>query len=333
MGRRAKSTARRGWRLWVLATPLALGGCARHGFRLFDPAGPVARASLDFTIADVAVMMCIIAPTGLAIAWFLWRYRRGRNAAYDPRFVRSHLLEFIMWGVPLLVVVLLAFISFRGVYAVDPYGPRILSLPAKPGAGPSSKEGPLKIDVIATDWQWVFIYPKQHIATVDRLVVPEGRTVTFRLTATDVVNDFFIPSLADMIDVMPGMRTRDAMRATRLGVFEGFSADFSGPGFSWMRFPTRVVPPRRFAAWVARRQAAPEALDYARFERLARPTINLHQRPFYFHPVEAGLFDRVIGAAVAGKTYPVPAHLTEHMATDFRHHAAYLDAAKSDQPR
>lgn len=303
---------------WVVL--LALSGCSPGHFRLFDPAGPVSRAEALFTAVDVAVMMLVILPTTLMICLFLWRYRRSRNAAYDPAWSHSVPLEIAMWGIPLAIVGFLAYVVVQGTYAVNPYAPRILANRALvPHEGKA-----LTVDVVATDWQWLFIYPKQHIATVDRLVIPSGRDIRFRLTSTSVVNDFYIPQVVGMIDAMPGMRTVDSTRVSRNGNYEGFSADLSGAGFSWMRFRTEVVPAGAFRKFVAGIQAGQGNLTYARFQTLARPTINLDQKPAYFSAVEPHLFRRIVDAARQGKIYRVPHGLTEYMRKDARTHEPYL---------
>ncbi|HEX7388482.1 MAG TPA: COX aromatic rich motif-containing protein [Acidiphilium sp.] len=308
---------------WVAL--LALGGCSSRGFRLFDPAGPISKAEAWITVVDVAVMMLIILPTTLMICLFLWRYRRTRNAAYDPVWSHSLPLEIAMWGVPLAIVGFLAYVVVQGTYAVNPYAPRILANRALvPHTGNA-----LTVDVVATDWQWLFIYPKQHIAMVDRLVIPSGRDIRFRLTSTSVVNGFYIPQLVGMIDAMPGMRTVDSTRATRIGSYEGFSSDLSGAGFSWMRFRTDVVPAGAFQNFVTKTRAGQGDLTYARFQTLAQPTINLHQKPAYFSMVEPHLFRRVIEAARHGKIYRIPPDLTEHMARDARTRAPYIIGASS----
>lgn len=300
--------------------PLGLGGCSIRQFPLFDPAGPISGAELRFTIIDVVVVLCIILPTTVAICLFMWRYRRSRNAAYDATWSRSIPFEIAMWGIPLAIVALLAYFSLQGTFEVNPYEPGAL---AHRAAGRRA----LTINVIATDWQWLFVYPKQHIAMVDDLVIPAGRDIRFRLTSTSVVNDFYIPQLIGMIDVMPGMRTKDITRVTRRGTYEGFSADLSGAGFSWMRFPTHVVSAAAFRDFVAKIQAKHGNLTYARFERLARPTINLDEKPAFFPAVAPHLFGRIVAAALHGKTYTTPEHLTAHMAENARHHAPYLEQA------
>ena len=50
------------------------------------------------------------------------------------------------------------------------------------------------------------------MATVDSLVVPVNTPIHFRLTSATVVNDFFVPEPVGEIDIMPGVRTKQAMR-------------------------------------------------------------------------------------------------------------------------
>jgi len=278
---------------------LALTGCAPASFRLFHPVGAVANAEWRFTLIDVGVMLLIILPVTVMIAVFIWRYRKSRNAAYDPSWSHSFGLELVMWGVPFVMVIFLGYASYKSTLLVNPYGPGALNLD-------NPADAPLQVDVITTDWQWIFVYPQQGIATIDALVVPAGRPVTLRLTSASVTNDFYIPGVAPMIDVMPGMRTKDAFQVNHTGNYEGFSADFSGAGFSWMQFSTRIVSPADFGAWVMQIQASPRHLSYMDFTKLAVPTVNVGAKPAYFSHVEDGLFNSVYTAAQQGVVYPVP---------------------------
>jgi cytochrome o ubiquinol oxidase subunit 2 len=297
-----------------------------HLLRLFYPHGVVSVAEYRFMIIDVVIMLAIIIPTAIFIGFSLWRFRLSRKAKFDPDFTHSVTLEIFTWGVPFTAVVALAYFSWQGVFRVNPYAPTSL---VKPGVmlGAPPTQGrfhPLVINVVATDWQWLFIYPKQGIATLNTVDVPAGRNVKFRLTATDVMNDFYIPQLVGMIDVMPGMRTLDLMRIDHTGTWHGRSFNFSGAGFSWMRFPTHVLTPAAFKAWVAQQKAAPHHLSYARFTSIARPTVNLHPRYASFSHVAPHLFMKVIQAAEDGVTYTTPMSLTAHMVTNYKHHAGYL---------
>ncbi len=305
-------------RFWPAAFLLLLPGCGAE-FRLFHPVGPVASTEWRFTLISTSIMMLIILPTTVLTCVFAFRYRKSRNATYDPTFSHSLLLELAMWGVPLMVTLVLAYCTYVSVFLVDPANPLSLLPPgtteAKPGPlaanymcppGTVSEPGALEVDVITTDWQWIFVYPQQGIATIDDLVVPQGRNVQLQMTSDSVTNDFYIPQVAPMMDVMPGMRTMDGFRVDNPGQYEGFSADFSGDGFSWMQFSTRIVSKSDFDTWVKRTQASPDHLDYARFQQIAKPTINEGAKPAYFSGVPANLFAQVYDATRDGVDYPVP---------------------------
>ena len=292
---------------------LSLGGCGEK-YRLFYPKGPVAAAQLKFTIIDVGIMLLIILPTTLMLCVFLWRYQKTRKAAYDPDWAHSMTIELLIWGGPIAIVAMLAVFTYESVVEVNPYNPTVLLAPAGTPAEP-----PLLVDVITTDWQWFFIYPQQHIATIDDLVVPQGRVVRLRMTSTSVTNDFFIPQLAPMIDVMPGMQTQCAFSSYGPGNYTGFSADFSGAGFAWMQFSTRVMSKSKFNGWVSSVQAGQAlpshtVLTYSVFQKLAHPTINVGAKPGYFATVEPDVFNHAVMDAMQGVTYPVPDDLTEKMA-------------------
>jgi cytochrome o ubiquinol oxidase subunit 2 len=288
-------------RLAALAALLALTGCGAE-YRLFHPVGPVASAEFHYTILNTGVMLLIIIPTFILTMLFALRYRKSRAAHYDPSFSHSLSLELAMWGIPLVIVVILTFCTYASVFAVNPADPLTLDNPHDANA----LAAPLDVDVITTDWQWIFVYPAAHIATIDDLVVPAGRTVRLQLTSATVTNDFYIPAVAPMIDVMPGMRTQDAFRVNRPGTYEGFSADFSGAGFSWMQFSTRILTPDDFSAWLKQTQTAPDHLDMARFMQIAQPTINNGAKPVYFSGADPNLFAEVFTAIQQGQVFPVP---------------------------
>ncbi len=274
---------------------------------MLDPRGVISVTQDHYLALDVLIMLLIIVPTGIFIVWAMRHYRRdGGRGRHDARWDHSYALEALVWGIPILTVGVLSYYSVKAIYAVNPYHPTIM-------ARATHAKGPLDIDVISTDWQWVFIYPQQGIATVNRLVIPKGVPVHFRLTSATVVNDFYIPQLVGMIDVMPAMRVRQTLLASRTGTYEGYSANFSGAGFSWMNFETQAVSRSAFRAWVARVQGAPTHLSYTAFDQVAQPTINIHGRVAYFSQVQPGLFRHVVAQTAAGKTYPTPMAMTENM--------------------
>ena len=126
---------------------------------------------------------------------------------------------------------------------------------------------PLRVDVVALDWKWLFIYPDQGIAAVNQLVVPAGTPVQFRLTSATVMNSFFVPQLGSQIYTMGGMATHLNLLADKPGEYPGLSANFSGDGFADMRFTVNAVPAGDFDSWIAKVRGAGSALDDGRLRR------------------------------------------------------------------
>lgn len=280
-------------------------------FWLFAPAGPVARLEFHSVLVDLALLAIVVLPALVLVVAVAWHYRKRRvgKSVYRPEFTHSLKVEAIVWGIPLLVVGILGIFSYVTTHAVNPYGPGVLS--EKVNAG---NKNPLDVDVIATDWQWLFIYPHQHIAVANELVLPAGRRVDFRLTATSASDSFFIPQVVGQIYAMPGMRTRQATLVDETGTYHGFSAEFSGAGFSWMHYPVHVVAQQQFADWVRQASVAPERLDWSTFARFARPTVHLSGGAQLFAPVQAGLFEEVIQGVRDGRLhYRTPIYLSEDM--------------------
>jgi cytochrome o ubiquinol oxidase subunit 2 len=206
-------------------------------------------------------MLAVVVPVILLTLFFAWWFRAGnRRATYRAEWEYSGRIELIIWAIPALVVLFLGGVAWIGSHELDPPKPLASAVP------------PLEVEVVSLDWRWLFIYPNEHIATVNYLVVPTGVPVHFRLTSTSVMNSFFIPELGSQIYSMPGMTTQLNLQADQPGNFPGISAQFSGPGFSDMRFTVRAEPSAAFSAWVAGAREAGGVLDGASFSELARPT-------------------------------------------------------------
>jgi len=90
--------------------------------------------------------------------------------------------------------------------------------------------------VVALDWKWLFIYPDLGIATVNKIVFPEHTPVNFKITSDTVMNSFFIPGLGGQIYAMAGMQTKLHLIANQKAEMDGISANYSGAGFTGMKF-------------------------------------------------------------------------------------------------
>ncbi|AQR75989.1 ubiquinol oxidase subunit II [Sphingomonas sp. LM7] len=261
---------------------------------VLDPAGDIAVQQRDIIYISTALMLLIIVPVMALIVVFAWHYRKGnKDATYDPNFDHSTGLELVIWSAPLLIIICLGALTWWSTHLLDPFRP-INRVSANKPVDPKIK--PLVVQVVSLDWKWLFIYPEQGVATVNELALPVDRPVRFELTSTNMMNTFYAPTLAGMIYTMPGMRSTLHAVLNRPGTFEGMSANYSGAGFSNMRFKLYGVDQGGFDGWVARVKASGPALDATRFLELEKPTDKVPA--MYFSGVEAQLFDRVYNRCV-----------------------------------
>ena len=145
---------------------------------------------------------------------------------------------------------------------------------------------------MSLDWKWLFLYPDEGVASVNVLAIPVGAPVHFRLTSSGVMNSFFVPQLGSQIYSMAGMTSQLHLKADEPGTYRGFSANFSGAGFSGMHFDVRALPADAYAKWIADAKSADLALDRERYAELVKPSENV--KPVTFRAFEPGLFNAIV---------------------------------------
>ncbi len=252
---------------------------------ILDPQGPVGAADKTILIDSLAIMLTIVVPTIVATLGFAWWFRASnKKAVHWPDWAFSGQIEMIVWSIPLMTIVLLGGVAWIGSHQLDP---------AKPLA---SKTTPLEVQVVSLDWKWLFIYPAQHIASVNMLEIPAGAPVHFSLTSASVMNAFFIPQLGSMIYTMNGMATQLNLQADKAGTFHGLSSHYSGDGFSDMHFEVHAVTADAFAAWVTSARASGPILDSASYADLAKQSLKV--APFTYSDADPGIFDRIVTQAL-----------------------------------
>lgn len=261
---------------------------------ILNPSGDVGQQQSDLLIYSTLLMLIVIVPVIVMTVLFAWRYRQSSsNARYEPDWDHSIHLELFIWAAPLLIIIGLGGLTWVGTHLLDPYRPlgRI-----KPGVSAPFATAPLQVDVVALDWKWLFIYPEYGIATVNEIAAPLDRPIEFRITASSVMNSFFIPALAGQIYAMPGMETQLHAVANIAGDYQGFSANYSGAGFSDMRFVFRALPNRDFDQWVARMRGGGGLLERSDYLRLEQPSENDPVRGYA--AVDPGLYRAILNRCV-----------------------------------
>src|ERR1700674_5394903 len=220
----------------LAAVGVLLASC---GEGVLDPHGPVGKAERVILYNATAIMLAVVVPVILLTLVFAWWFRdKNKRAQYRPDWEYSGRIEMIIWSIPALVILFLGGIAWTGSHDLDPPAPL------------AESAAPLDIEVISLDWRWLFIYPPEGIASLNRLVVPAGVPLRFRLTSTTAINSFFVPQLGSQIYAMPGMVSRLNLKADQPGTFQGLSAQFSGDGFSDIRFDLVSTEAEAFKDWI-----------------------------------------------------------------------------------
>ena len=290
-------------RCLVVMASLGLAGC--HA-AVLDPRGLVGIAEKTILIDSLAIMLAIVVPTIAATFAFAWWFRASNSRARRlPDFTYSGQLELIVWAIPVLVIGLLGGVAWIGSHELDPAQKLV------------SDAKPLEVQGVSLDWKWLFIYPNERVASVNRLVVPAGVPVHFSLTSGSVMNAFFIPQLGSMIYTMNGMTTQLNLQADAPGDFLGLSSHYSGDGFPDMHFAVQAVPADRFAAWVESTRGAGPTLDAASYAELAKQSINV--APFTYGAADPAMFQQIVAQALPPGPGPDPAQPLAHVSPRTEH--------------
>ena len=269
----------------------ALAGCNTV---LLHPSGTVAAQQGHLIVQSTVLMLLIVIPVIALTIFFAWRYRHSNTrATYAPDWDHSTQLELVIWAAPLFIIIALGALTWISSHTLDPYRP--LQRLDQSRALPAGIK-PLTVEVVALDWKWLFIYPEQGIAVVNEMAVPVDVPINFKITASSVMNSFFVPALAGQVYAMPGMQTQLNAVINRSGDYEGFSANYSGAGFSGMHFNFRGLSATDFDHWVQSAKGGGQELNNAAYLQLARPSEREPVR--HYSSVTPGLYDAILTQCV-----------------------------------
>ncbi len=266
---------------------LLLTGC---NLVVLDPAGDVAAQQGKLIVYATVLMLIVILPVMALTVFFALHYRASNDrAAYAPDWDHSISLETVVWALPLAIIICLAGLTWVATHRLEPYND-VQRISETQPVDPSVK--PLTVQVAALDWKWLFIYPEFGIATVNEVAAVVDRPIEFKLTSATVMNSFYIPALAGQIYAMAGMETELNAVINEVGDYSGFSANYSGAGFSQMHFRFHGLEQGDFDDWVERVRAEGGMLDRARYVELAVPSIG--HDVTYYSDLEDDLWRRIV---------------------------------------
>jgi cytochrome o ubiquinol oxidase subunit 2 len=229
---------------------------------VLNPKGSIALQERHLMGIAAILMLVVAIPVFAMTLGIAWKYREGnKKAKYTPDWDHNVVAETVWWGIPCIIIIILATITWRSTHALDP------------SKAIASDKTP--IQVVALDWKWLFIYPNEHIATVNYIAIPKDTPINFEITADAPMNSFWIPQLGGQIYAMAGMTTQLHLMATENGTYTGSSANISGKGFAGMKFDVQSVDRADYDKWITDvRTSGRPVLTQTAYNALAEPSEN-----------------------------------------------------------
>ena len=190
--------------------------------------------------------------TGIVVVmtYWLYKYRRGH-----PVYRKQRKISTIPFELTWTIIPLLFFISFF-VWGANIYYDEQLT----PSDG-------IEIHVVGKQWMWKIQHPEGN-REIDELHVPVGCNIILKLATQDVIHSFFLPAMRIKMDVVPGRYTTEWFKATKIGNFPIYCAEYCGADHSLMVGRVVVMTPADYEAWLEKgRPAEPLAQSGARLFR------------------------------------------------------------------
>jgi cytochrome o ubiquinol oxidase subunit 2 len=264
----------------VAVIALVLFLSRNHSMTVLFPAGEIGKKERDLIITSTLLMLLVVTPVFILTFMIAWRYREDNHTArYSPNWDGNRLLELVWWALPFAIIATLAVITWTSSHDLDP---------SKPIAG--SK--PINIQVVALQWKWLFIYPQQHIASVNYVQFPQATPVNFSITSDAPMNSFWIPALGGQVYAMSGMDMKLHLIADKSGIYRGSSANISGRGFAGMNFTAKATTQAEFDSWVTKVKKDQNNLSLDKYNQLSQPSENNPEA--YYSDTTPNLYDRIV---------------------------------------
>jgi cytochrome o ubiquinol oxidase subunit 2 len=250
---------------------------------VLNPQGVVAGKQKDLIIFTTLLGMVIIIPVFVMLFAFAWKFREGnKKAKYTPEVSGSRWLETIWWAIPIAIIAILSVVTWYSSHDLDPY--RQLA----------SEKKPIRVQVVALQWKWLFIYPDQGVASVNELRFPEKTPVNFEITADAPMSAFWIPNLGSQTYAMNGMSSKLSLEADKIGEYRGSNSNINGKGYADMNFKAIVTSQQDFTQWTKDIFTPEDHLDLmmSTYEELAKPSEKYPVKYYMLH--DQRLYDKIL---------------------------------------
>lgn len=189
----------------------------------------------------------------------IYYYNSNKSPIVHKYLNHGTLIELIWTITPALVLIAIAFPSFRLLYLLD----EVIS--------PT-----ITIKVVGHQWYWSYEYsdyvnesgesiefdsymiPESdlelgqfRLLDVDnKVIVPVDTHIRLIVTGADVIHSWAVPSLGIKIDAVPGRLNQTSILAERTGVFYGQCSEICGVWHGFMPIAVEAVSVQDYLAWI-----------------------------------------------------------------------------------
>ena len=229
------------------------------GLYFQDSASPQMEALVELHNNIMYYLVAILFAVGWIQAAIIRNFQSSRSPISNKYLNHGTLIELIWTITPALILVLIAFPSFKLLYLMDEVTDPSLSVLAEGHQWYWSYEYP---DFLNSDGDFVefdsYLVPESDLEEgslrmleVDnRVILPEITHTRFILTAADVIHSFAIPALGVKCDAYPGRLNQFSVLINRLGTFYGQCSEICGILHSSMPIVVESVSLVKFLSWL-----------------------------------------------------------------------------------
>jgi len=229
------------------------------GLYFQDSASPQMEALVELHDNIMYYLVAILFVVGWIQAAIIRNFESSKSPISNKYLNHGTLIELIWTITPALILVLIAFPSFKLLYLMDEVTDPSLSVLAEGHQWYWSYEYP---DFLNSDGDFVefdsYLVPESDLEEgslrmleVDnRVILPEITHTRFILTAADVIHSFAIPALGIKCDAYPGRLNQFSVLINRLGTFYGQCSEICGILHSSMPIVIESVPLVKFLSWL-----------------------------------------------------------------------------------
>jgi cytochrome c oxidase subunit 2 len=225
----------------------------------------------------LGLSLFVIAFVFLPLIFFLFKYRRGRQANRAHVNLPTNAIE-ITWTVVPTLITLGIFAAGAAVYFKEEVPPKDY----------------MEINVVGKQWMWK-IQHQEGNSEINELHVPLNQAVKLTMGSEDVIHSFYIPAFRLKQDVVPGRFATEWFQPSRAGVYRFYCSEYCGMDHAKMEGFVFVMPQDEYKRWLE--QGAPRNTLAQSGEKLYRilGCSGCHDGQTIVHaPAMEGLYDAMV---------------------------------------